>query len=49
LSGIVDRLDYLRDLGITALWITADFEGQRSYHGYCTVDFTTVDPSYGTN
>jgi len=49
LQGIVDRLDYLVDLGITALWITPVFAHDGGYHGYCTTDFTRVDPGYGSN
>ena len=37
LQGIIDRLPYLADLGITALWITPILTCDSSYHGYCTV------------
>ena len=49
LKGIMDRLDYLKDLGITALWITPIFYHDASYHGYCTRDFTKIDPGFGSN
>ena len=48
LQGIIDRLDYLRDLGVTALWVTPVLKGNGDYHGYCTADFTAVDPNFGT-
>jgi glycosidase len=48
LSGIIDRLDYLKDLGINSLWITPIFQHNGSYHGYCTTDFYKVDPGFGT-
>lgn len=50
LQGIIDRLDYLRELGVGALWITPIFTNANgSYHNYCTSDFTQVDPGFGTN
>lgn len=52
LNGISDRLDYLSDLGVTALWFNPvlenDMEGG-SYHGYATTDYYQVDPRFGTN
>ena len=52
LKGISDRLDYLSDLGVTALWFNPvlenDIEGG-SYHGYATTDYYKVDPRFGTN
>lgn len=49
LKGIVQRLDYLKDLGITALWLTPVFKHNGSYHGYCATDPTQVDPGFGSN
>lgn len=52
LKGIADRLDYLSDLGVTAIWLNPvlenDMEGG-SYHGYATTDYFKVDPRFGTN
>jgi glycosidase len=48
LAGIIQRLDYLVDLGITSLWITPIFKHNGSYHGYCTTDFSEIDPGFGT-
>jgi glycosidase len=48
LQGIIDRLDYLAGLGVTTLWVTPVLKGDRAYHGYCTSDFTQVDPAFGT-
>ena len=52
LKGIADRLDYLADLGVTAIWLNPvlenDMEGG-SYHGYATTDYYRVDPRFGTN
>ncbi len=51
LQGIIDRLDYLQDLGITAIWPMPILENniQRSYHGYQATDLYRIDPRYGTN
>jgi glycosidase len=52
ISGIVSRLDYLKELGITAVWptplLTSD-QSKNSYHGYACTDFYSVDPRYGSN
>jgi glycosidase len=48
LRGVIDRLEYLADLGVTALWLTPIFH-TASYHGYDTTDYYTVDPRFGTN
>ncbi|SFK30465.1 glycoside hydrolase family 13 protein [Proteiniphilum acetatigenes] len=52
LKGISGRLDYLSDLGVTAIWLNPvlenDMEGG-SYHGYATTDYYRVDPRFGTN
>ena len=49
LAGIAQRLDYLQDLGVTTLWLTPVFKHNGDYHGYCTTDFTSVDPGFGSN
>lgn len=52
LQGIIDRLDYLQDLGVTAIWLnpvlTNDME-EASYHGYAATEFYEIDPRLGTN
>jgi glycosidase len=48
LQGIINRLDYLKDLRVTTLWITPVLMGNGSYHGYCTTDFSQIDPQFGT-
>lgn len=51
IKGIHAELDYVRDLGVTAIWIGPVFK-QRvrldSYHGYGIQDFLDVDPRFGT-
>lgn len=52
IKGITDHLDYLADLGVTALWSTPlllDNEPWCSYHGYACADYYRIDPRYGTN
>jgi glycosidase len=52
IQGMIDRLDYIRDLGMTALWSTPlllDNEPRVSYHGYACADYYHIDPRYGTN
>lgn len=52
IQGISNNLDYLSDLGVTAVWLNPvlenDMEGG-SYHGYATTDYYKVDPRFGTN
>jgi cyclomaltodextrinase len=48
LRGVIERLDYLVDLGITAIWLSPVFRTP-TYHGYDTTDYYTVDPRFGTN
>lgn len=47
LQGIIDHLDYLRDLGINALYLTPIFDA-RTNHKYDTSDYTRIDPRFGT-
>ena len=52
LKGVASHLDYLQDLGITALWmnpVTENDQAKYSYHGYSTTDYYKVDPRFGTN
>jgi len=48
LRGIIDRLDYLQDLGITALYLNPIFSSAANHH-YHTYDYYTVDPLLGGN
>lgn len=52
LKGISNHLNYLSDLGVTAIWLNPvlenDMEGG-SYHGYATTDYYKVDPRFGSN
>lgn len=59
LRGLIDRLDYIQGLGVTAIWFAPIFKNKpvqgigtanvsAGYHGYWVTDFTTVDPHFGT-
>jgi glycosidase len=58
LRGVLEQLDYIQQLGATAVWLAPIFRnkpvqgapGQESagYHGYWITDFTRVDPHFGT-
>lgn len=52
LQGIMDHLDYLKELGVTAIWLTPAIENDEpsaSYHGYAVTDHYKIDARYGTN
>jgi alpha-glucosidase len=48
LNGITSRLDYLRDLGIDAIWISPIYPSPLVDFGYDVSDYTAIDPLYGT-
>jgi len=47
LPGITARLGYIADLGVSALWLTPIFLAAE-YHAYDTIDYTQIDPRFGT-
>ncbi|HEY5704705.1 MAG TPA: alpha-amylase family glycosyl hydrolase [Terrimicrobiaceae bacterium] len=55
LKGLTAKLDYLKEMGITAIWMGPIFKNKpvqgdsAGYHGYWTIDFTKVDSHFGTN
>lgn len=52
IRGIINNLDYIYELGYTALWLNPVLENnmpKQSYHGYAITDFYAVDPRLGTN
>lgn len=48
LPGIAARLDYLADLGVTALWLSPFYPTPDKDFGYDICDYTDVDPRFGT-
>ena len=52
LAGIEKHLDYIEDLGVTAIWLNPVLENDMqggSYHGYATTNYYRVDRRFGTN
>jgi glycosidase len=58
LKGLRQRLDYIRGLGTTSIWLTPSFKNKAvqledgpsaGYHGYWITDFTQIDPHLGSN
>ena len=51
IEGIISKLDYLNELGVTAIWITPMLENNMwmSYHGYAATDLYKIDPRFGNN
>ncbi|MEL6142880.1 MAG: alpha-amylase family glycosyl hydrolase, partial [Bacteroidota bacterium] len=52
LIGVMEHLDYLQDLGVTAIWLNPVLENDQpyeSYHGYAVTDHYRIDPRLGTN
>ena len=52
IAGLIQSLDYLADMGFTAIWVNPLLENavpESSYHGYSTTDFYRIDPRYGSN
>ena len=48
LKGIIRRLDYLKELGITAIWISPIFPSPMADYGYDISDYTGIHPIFGT-
>ena len=52
IQGIINNLDYISDLGATAIWCTPlleDNQPEHSYHGYACTDYYHIDSRFGTN
>ena len=52
IQGIIDHLDYIEEMGFTAIWPTPMLENnmkELSYHGYAITDHYKIDPRMGTN
>jgi len=48
LNGITSRLDYLKDLGVDAIWLTPVYPSPQIDFGYDISDYRAIDPQYGT-
>jgi len=52
IAGIIQSLDYIEEMGFTAIWVNPVLENDQpeySYHGYSTTDFYKVDARFGSN
>jgi glycosidase len=52
LQGVISKLDYLHELGVTATWMTPPLENDQplySYHGYAATSHFDIDPRMGNN
>ena len=52
IKGILNHLDYIKDIGATAIWINPLLENNMkkySYHGYSITDYYKTDPRFGSN
>lgn len=48
LNGITERLDYLKELGVDAIWLTPVYPSPQVDFGYDISDYKNIDPQYGT-
>ena len=48
IQGIIGKLDYLKKLGIGAIWLTPIYKSPMIDNGYDIADYTSIDSSYGT-
>jgi len=49
LRGIIDRLDYVKSLGVEGIWISPFYKSPMADFGYDVSDYRSVDPTFGTN
>ena len=54
IQGVLDHLDYIKELGMTAVWLTPVFENDqtpeyKAYHGYAATDMYKIDRRFGSN
>lgn len=48
LKGVISRLDYIQQLGATAIWLNPIFTSPQVDNGYDVSDYYTIDPIFGT-
>ncbi|WHY73061.1 alpha-amylase family glycosyl hydrolase [Fictibacillus enclensis] len=48
LQGVKDKISYIKNLGVNAIWISPVFKGPY-FHGYHPADFLKIDPRFGNN
>ena len=48
IQGIIEKLDYLHQLGVDVLWLTPIYKSPQNDNGYDISDYYSIDPTYGT-
>ena len=48
IRGIIEKLDYLKELGVEVIWITPMYKSPQNDNGYDISDYYNIDPNYGT-
>src|SRR6476646_8447071 len=48
LAGVLNKLPYLRDLGVDALWFSPWYPSPLADNGYDVADYRAIDPAFGT-
>ena len=49
LNGVINKLDYLKELGIDYIWLTPFYVSPQKDNGYDVADYYNIDPLFGTN
>ena len=49
LTGLTEKINYLKGLGVKTIWLMPVFRSNDKDHGYHTVDYYTIEPDYGNN
>lgn len=47
-GGLIEQMDYLQDLGVTAIWLLPFYPSPQRDGGYDIADYTSINPDYGT-
>ncbi|CAG9832202.1 unnamed protein product [Diabrotica balteata] len=48
LQGVIEKLDYIKDLGVTGVWLSPIFKSPQADNGYDISDYRDIDPQFGT-
>ncbi|RYM05876.1 alpha-glucosidase [Sporolactobacillus sp. THM7-7] len=49
LNGVIEKLDYLKKLGVDGIWLCPVYESPQADNGYDISDYRKIDPRFGTN
>ena len=49
LIGVVEKLDYLKELGVNYIWLTPFYISPQKDNGYDVADYYNIDPRFGTS